>query len=251
MAKHVITGCLAKYNTAFSNGIIITQNSFSDCDKETVPFLANGGPVTMALNSVIGYTKLHHESDGIYFESNINDGNDALIDVIKNGEMIVGFTANIFSINKLDNSVVNGRIITTYFTKDPKDSVAKIYTIDGEEINMSNDPVNHPSHYTDGKYEVIDFIEDYDLDDDFYMANAVKYICRAGKKDPDKRNEDLQKALWYLQRSVLSKDREERIDVYDFVKDKKLTPNLSEAIVRIAMSNFIMGPTEPWIERAI
>lgn len=114
-----------------------------------------------------------------------------------------------------------------------------------------NDPVNHPGHYTDGKFEVIDFIEDYDLNDDFYMANAVKYICRAGKKDPSKRKEDLEKALWYLQRSALYKDREERIDVYDFVKDKHLSPNLSEAIVRIAINgNLMFKDTESWIERA-
>ena len=34
------------------------------------------------------------------------------------------------------------------------------------------------------KDEVIDFIEDKGLDKDFYLANTVKYICRAGKKNP-------------------------------------------------------------------
>ena len=29
--------------------------------------------------------------------------------------------------------------------------------------SAQNDPVNHPSHYTDGKIEVIDFIEDKKL----------------------------------------------------------------------------------------
>lgn len=46
------------------------------------------------------------------------------------------------------------------------------------------DNVNHPSHYTDGKIEVIDFIEQKNLD--FHRGNAVKYIARAGKKDPEK-----------------------------------------------------------------
>ena len=63
-----------------------------------------------------------------------------------------------------------------------------------------NDNVNHPSHYTDGKIEVIDFIEDKKLN--YHLGNAVKYIARAGKKDPDKYIEDLQKAIWYLQREV-------------------------------------------------
>ena len=63
-----------------------------------------------------------------------------------------------------------------------------------------NDNVNHSAHYTDGKIEVIDFIEDKKLG--FHLGNAVKYICRAGKKDPEKTIEDLQKAEWYLHREI-------------------------------------------------
>lgn len=63
-----------------------------------------------------------------------------------------------------------------------------------------NDVVNHPSHYTDGKIEVIDFIEDKGLN--FHRGNAVKYIARAGKKDPAKEVEDLRKAVWYLNREI-------------------------------------------------
>lgn len=70
---------------------------------------------------------------------------------------------------------------------------------DGLE-EIQDDPVNHPSHYTDGKIEVIDFIEDKKLD--FHLGNAVKYISRAGKKNPDKKIEDLEKAIWYIQREI-------------------------------------------------
>lgn len=63
-----------------------------------------------------------------------------------------------------------------------------------------SDIVNHPSHYTDGKIEVIDFIEDKQLN--FHRGNAVKYISRAGKKDPIKEIEDLKKAQWYLNREI-------------------------------------------------
>lgn len=63
-----------------------------------------------------------------------------------------------------------------------------------------NDVVNHPAHYTDGKIEVIDFIEDKGLN--FHRGNAVKYISRAGKKDPNKEIEDLQKAVLYLNREI-------------------------------------------------
>jgi len=63
---------------------------------------------------------------------------------------------------------------------------------------MQHDNVNHPAHYTDGKIEVIDFIEDKKLG--YHLGNAIKYISRAGKKDPEKTAEDLKKAVWNLNR---------------------------------------------------
>ena len=67
-------------------------------------------------------------------------------------------------------------------------------------MDNSQDVVNKPAHYTDGNIEVIDFIEDKKLG--FHLGNAVKYISRAGKKDPAKMVEDLQKAKWYLEREI-------------------------------------------------
>lgn len=59
-----------------------------------------------------------------------------------------------------------------------------------------DDVVSHPSHYTDGKIEVIDFIRDKKLD--FCRGNIVKYVARAGKKgDKAKELEDLKKARQY------------------------------------------------------
>ena len=66
--------------------------------------------------------------------------------------------------------------------------------------NPPADNVNHPSHYTSGKIEVIDFIEDKELG--FHLGNAVKYISRAGRKNPDKTVEDLRKAVWYINREI-------------------------------------------------
>ena len=67
-------------------------------------------------------------------------------------------------------------------------------------IKQPCDPVNHPAHYTDGKIEVIEYIEDKKLG--YCLGNAVKYISRAGKKDPAKEVEDLEKAVWYIQRRI-------------------------------------------------
>ena len=61
------------------------------------------------------------------------------------------------------------------------------------------DCVNHPSHYTTGRIEVIDFIEDQQLG--FHEGNVVKYVARARHKGNEL--QDLEKALWYLQRRVL------------------------------------------------
>ena len=63
-----------------------------------------------------------------------------------------------------------------------------------------SDSIDHPNHYILGKIEVIDFIEDQKLG--FHCGNSIKYICRAGKKDPDKYIEDLEKAVWYLLREI-------------------------------------------------
>ena len=79
----------------------------------------------------------------------------------------------------------------------------------GENEMNSNDSVNHPAHYTTGKIEVIDFITDKKLN--FCRGNAVKYIVRAGLKDPDKEIEDLEKAIFYLNREIedLKKEKED------------------------------------------
>ena len=69
-----------------------------------------------------------------------------------------------------------------------------------------HDPVNHPAHYTDGQIEVIDFIDDKQLS--YCLGNAVKYNSRAGKKDPAKTIEDLQKAVWYLNHEIEKRKRE-------------------------------------------
>jgi hypothetical protein len=66
------------------------------------------------------------------------------------------------------------------------------------------DNINHPAHYTQGKIEVIDFIEDQQLN--FHEANVIKYVCRHKHKNGV---EDLKKAMWYLQRRINDLDQRE------------------------------------------
>lgn len=69
---------------------------------------------------------------------------------------------------------------------------------------MSKEMVNHPNHYggADNKYEVIKVCEAWELHTDAYLFNVVKYVARAGKKDPSKEIEDLKKAAFYLDRRI-------------------------------------------------
>lgn len=70
-----------------------------------------------------------------------------------------------------------------------------------------DDPVNHPSHYTSGSIEVIDFIEDQRFP--YHLGNAIKYISRAGKKDPKALVTDLKKAVWYINRYIALLEKQE------------------------------------------
>lgn len=69
----------------------------------------------------------------------------------------------------------------------------------GSDLDLS-DPVNHPPHYggADNPYEAIKVIDAWNLG--FSLGNAVKYICRAGKKDNTV--QDLKKARFYLDHAI-------------------------------------------------
>jgi hypothetical protein len=67
-------------------------------------------------------------------------------------------------------------------------------------MSKNHDAVNHPQHYCFGKIEVIDVIEDWRLS--YHIGNAIKYLARAGKKSKATEVQDLQKAVWYLNRYI-------------------------------------------------
>jgi len=69
-------------------------------------------------------------------------------------------------------------------------------------MSEQKEMVNHPDHYggASNVYEAIKVIDAWDLG--FCLGNTVKYISRAGKKDPIKEIEDLKKAMFYLQHHI-------------------------------------------------
>lgn len=74
-------------------------------------------------------------------------------------------------------------------------------------IIQSFDPVERPEHYTNGKVECIDAMEDAfekEAVKSFCLCNAFKYLWRQNKKG---HLEDIKKANWYLTKYLeLSKD---------------------------------------------
>lgn len=74
------------------------------------------------------------------------------------------------------------------------------YSYGFENKESKESSVDHPSYYKAGGIEAIDVIHSWGLG--FDLGNAVKYISRAGKKDPSKYIEDLKKACWYIQSEI-------------------------------------------------
>lgn len=73
-------------------------------------------------------------------------------------------------------------------------------------ITNQCDDINHPSNYTQGDIEVIDYIEDKKLG--YRLGNVVKYVSRAGHKDDAIK--DLKKARWYLNREIAKRDEHDK-----------------------------------------
>jgi len=62
-----------------------------------------------------------------------------------------------------------------------------------------DDPVEHPAHYClDSGSELIEFLESLS----YCRGAAIKYIFRAGRKDPSKEVEDLRKAEWMIRHEI-------------------------------------------------
>lgn len=99
-----------------------------------------------------------------------------------------------------------GRVVAikdgTITIDDPPVSAFESVTMPTSEVKRQlgelHDPVNRPSHYVAGKFECLEVIEALGLG--FHLANALKYLWRAGKKDDEL--QDLAKAAFYINRRI-------------------------------------------------
>jgi hypothetical protein len=105
-------------------------------------------------------------------------------------------TTEIPQVNLFNTPRFNDSMPQEGWFKDPEELF--IPPVEAGLIEDNN--VDHPAHYNQGGIEVIDFIEAYTLP--YHLGNAVKYIARAGLKNPDTYLEDLKKAKWYLEREI-------------------------------------------------
>jgi len=64
----------------------------------------------------------------------------------------------------------------------------------------SQETVNHPAYYHANTIEVLDVIWAWKLN--YNRGCVVKYIARAGLKDPSREVEDLQKAINYIEDEI-------------------------------------------------
>lgn len=82
---------------------------------------------------------------------------------------------------------------------DIREGYGEYIAVDESYENREPDLVNNPDHYLSPHgMEAIDVIEEFGLG--FHLGNSVKYILRAGKKDSY--IQDLEKAVWYLEREI-------------------------------------------------
>ena len=82
--------------------------------------------------------------------------------------------------------------------------LARAAILTTKEVNALFKPlpdlVNSPPHYKTGGVETIDFIESKDFN--YRLGNVIKYVSRAGRKVDSDPVQDLEKAMWYLQREI-------------------------------------------------
>lgn len=90
--------------------------------------------------------------------------------------------------------------------------------------------VVHPAHYNSGKIEVWDFIVDQGLT--YCLGDAVKYITRCGKKDPEKSIQDLEKSKQYIDREI-RRIKEELLEAQILEANKKAFVDFGHAEFRL------------------
>ena len=83
------------------------------------------------------------------------------------------------------------------------DNLSRDFDINEACLELVNDSTpTDPDHYKRGGIEPVDYIEAQGWGEGFNRGNAVKYITRAGYKNPETEVEDLEKAKVYIDKEI-------------------------------------------------
>lgn len=187
---------ILNHSNAFTHPLAKLYDVDIQWDKQGKPKHLRGTVNEWWLNRAVKESRVDVEH-----AKDINGGNKMKYNV---GDEI-RFENEVYRIDDIveDNYIIHDEIHRLYFSISRQEIDTRATPIKkdiAESARKENDSaVDHPSYYQ-GKIEVIDFIEDKHLG--FNLGNCVKYISRAGKKNPDKLIEDLKKARWYLDREI-------------------------------------------------
>jgi len=99
----------------------------------------------------------------------------------------------------------------------------------------------YSQHYSTTKdgFQVQDMLRQIGIDKDFCQANAIKYLCRYGKKD-GKNRKDLLKAIHYVVLLMSSEDQ-------DYMNEMVMTPEEEDrnaGVIRDSNGNVISEATQ-------
>ena len=101
--------------------------------------------------------------------------------------------------NEAVSTCIN-RIYSFFAKGHPPEEVRRQCNPQGELKPLVEDGIHSPSWYCWGGIETLDYILAKELD--FLLGNAVKYISRAGRKDPEAVVEDLKKERFYIDKKI-------------------------------------------------
>lgn len=135
------------------------------------------------------------DNNGVFNEDYVRNGTKGVIESIDKD-------INRYCI-KIDDYFIKSQYCKRQYTSYNSDLKLVTETIPESKaepgfVFKMEDVVNRPSHYTQGKIEVIDFIEDQQLL--FHESQVIKYVSRARYKGNEL--QDLKKAKFYLDRKI-------------------------------------------------
>lgn len=115
------------------------------------------------------------------------------------------------------------------------------------ETKVSNDPVNHPKHYTahPSGVECIQITEHMG----FNLGNAMKYVWRADLKNDA--IEDMKKASWYIQREIDKREREAKKEASNLTGGSWTTQGLDPTTLSGSTVTFNVHPSNGLSQEAV